>query len=79
MGAKVELSNEHQAFVTGKEALRGKEVVSCDLRAGVTMVLAGLLAEGITIVHDINYIDRGYENVDKKLQKLGAHIKRLTE
>ncbi|MFA6533752.1 MAG: UDP-N-acetylglucosamine 1-carboxyvinyltransferase [Patescibacteria group bacterium] len=77
MGAKAEVYNEHQALVVGPTVLKGKAVSSCDLRAGATLVLAGLAAKGRTEVDNINYIDRGYENFEGKLRALGAAIKRL--
>lgn len=76
MGAKVEILNAHQAKITGKTNLCGAEVQSWDLRAGATVVLAGLIAEGTTRVTNIQYIDRGYEYFVENLQKLGADIER---
>lgn len=77
MGAEVEVSGAHEAFVTGKTALKGASVSSFDLRAGAAMLLAGLAAKGETEVHAINYLDRGYEKIDEKMSKLGADIKRV--
>ena len=77
MGVKQELLNAHQAIVIGKAELKGSTVASCDIRAGAAMVLAALAAHGETLITDIRYIDRGYENLDKKLQSLGAEIKRV--
>lgn len=77
MGANVQVLNPHQAVVWGKTSLQGVEVQSWDLRAGATMVLAGLIADGVTKVTNINYIDRGYENFAGNLQKLGADIRRV--
>ena len=65
------------AIITGVESLKGAPVEADDLRAGAAMIIAGLMAEGITEVENIIYIDRGYENVAEKLQKLGADIKRV--
>lgn len=76
MGAKVEIMNAHQARLTGIAHLRGSTVQSWDLRAGAAMVLAGLAAEGVTKVTNIDYIDRGYEYFDQTLRALGASIKR---
>jgi len=76
MGAKIEVYNPHQALIVGKTKLYGANVESCDLRAGATLVLAGLIAEGITNVFNIDYIDRGYEDIEGKLQSLGASIER---
>lgn len=77
MGARTEIKNEHEAIISGPTPLHGTRVQSCDLRAGAAMILAGLVASGKTEVLDIQYIDRGYEKLDEKLQHLGAHIERL--
>lgn len=77
MGAKVEILNPHQAIVNGPSKLKGVPISSCDIRAGAAMVLAALCAEGKTVISNINYIDRGYENLEGKLQNLGANIKRI--
>lgn len=77
MGAKIEILNPHQAKITGKARLKGVPIASIDIRAGAAMVLAGLIAEGTTEISNINYIDRGYENIDKKLTALGAKITRV--
>lgn len=77
MGAKVEMLNPHQATVTGPAKLTGTPISSLDLRAGAAMVLGALCAEGTTEISNINYIDRGYENFEGKLQSLGAVIERV--
>ncbi len=79
MGAKIEFLNAHQAKVFGPTKLKGTEVQSWDLRAGATMVLAGMIAEGTTKVTNIQYIDRGYENFEENLQNLGIDIQRVKE
>lgn len=79
MGAQVEMLNAHQAKVTGPTKFKAAEVQSWDLRAGATVVLAGLIAEGTTKVTNIAYIDRGYENFEHNLRKLGAKITRISE
>lgn len=76
MGAHIEILNSHQALVIGPTQLRGRSVPSNDIRAGVAMVLAGLTAEGETIVTDVRYIERGYDCLEKKLKNLGANIVR---
>ncbi|GFP79614.1 UDP-n-acetylglucosamine 1-carboxyvinyltransferase [Phtheirospermum japonicum] len=79
LGAKIQVC-ENTAFVSGKEngnKLRGTRVVASDLRGGMSLVLAGLAAEGVTEVNGISHIDRGYETLEKKLQLLGAHVIRL--
>lgn len=76
MGAKVEVLNPHQAIINGPTKLKACPISSLDLRAGAAMVLAALCAEGTTEISNINYIDRGYENLEGKLQALGADINR---
>jgi len=69
-------TREHHAIVRGVERLSGAPVTATDLRAGAGLVLAGLVAEGVTEVYDIEYIDRGYEDFESKLASLGARIRR---
>ena len=78
MGAKVKLeSNNTSAITMGVPFLRGAPVMANDLRASVSLVIAGLVAEGQTVIDRIYHIDRGYEQVEEKLQRLGAQIRRL--
>lgn len=78
MGAKIRLEgNNTVAIVEGVDHLTGAPVMANDLRASVSLVIAGLVAEGDTIVDRIYHIDRGYEQVEEKLQNLGADIKRI--
>ncbi len=77
MGADIELSG-HIATVSGV-SLNGADVMATDLRASSALVLAALVANGTTRVHRIYHLDRGYENLEIKLQSLGADIKRLSE
>ncbi len=76
MGANIQVDGK-MAVITGVEKLTPAPVKAVDLRAGAAMIIAGLMAEGTTEVEDIIYIDRGYENVAEKFQKLGADIKRV--
>ena len=62
------------ATILGQEKLRGATLHALDLRAGAALVLAGLAAEGVTVLEDIGYIRRGYEFFEKKLMNLGAKI-----
>ena len=62
------------ATITGVEKLKGAQIKSCDLRAGAALVMAGLAAEGYTVLSDIEYIQRGYEHFEQKLRNLGAQI-----
>ncbi len=73
MGAVAKVEG-NTAIITGVDHLTGAEIQACDLRAGAALVLAGLSAEGFTTVSDIQYIQRGYEHFEKKLQGLGAEI-----
>ncbi len=75
-GAKVQV-NGNLAVIEGVEKLKGAPVKATDLRAGAAMIIAGLCAEGQTEIEDIKYIDRGYEDVVKKLKNVGADIKRV--
>ena len=78
MGARIRLEgNNTTAVVEGVPELKGAPVMANDLRASVSLVIAGLVAEGDTIVDRIYHIDRGYEQVEEKLQNLGANIRRL--
>jgi UDP-N-acetylglucosamine 1-carboxyvinyltransferase len=79
MGAHIEILNAHQALIIGPTPLVGRTVVSNDIRAGVAMVLAALAAQGETIITDVQYIERGYDHLDKKLTELGASIIREEE
>ncbi len=78
MGASIRLEG-NTAICTGVEKLTGAPVMATDLRASASLVLAGLVAEGDTVVDRIYHIDRGYENIEEKLAGLGAHIQRLPE
>jgi len=62
--------------VCGPTKLHGKNVESIDLRAGATLVIAALVADGESILHNAEQIDRGYERIDERLKKIGANIKR---
>ena len=76
MGAKVELLNQSRLKIVGPSALRGETLVSPDLRAGLAYLLAGLTATGETTILNVHFIDRGYEQVDKRLAALGLDILR---
>lgn len=78
MGARIRLEgNNTIAIVEGVPRLKAAPVMANDLRASVSLVIAGLVAEGVTVVDRIYHIDRGYEQVEEKLQNLGADIKRI--
>jgi len=78
LGADIKLKG-NSATVSGKVNLVGADVMATDLRASSALVLAAMVAEGTTNVHRIYHLDRGYVNLEKKLQKLGAKIQRLKE
>ena len=75
MGADITIE-DHHALVRGVNDLQGTDVSSTDLRAGAALVLAGIVAEGETRVHNIKHIDRGYEDYCGKLSQLGANVSR---
>ena len=80
MGARIVLCDPHRAVVIGLEReqmLRGITMSSPDIRAGVALLIAALSAEGKSIIQNIEQIDRGYQNIDGRLKKLGADIKRI--
>lgn len=74
MGAHIEILNAHEALIIGPTPLRGRTVTSNDIRAGGAMVLAALCSRGETLITDVQYIERGYEGLEKKLKLLGASI-----
>ena len=78
MGASIKVER-NTAIIDGINMLTGARISAPDLRAGAALVIAGLAAEGITVVDDIVYIERGYEDFDKKLRLLGAEIEKVTE
>jgi UDP-N-acetylglucosamine 1-carboxyvinyltransferase len=79
MGAQIVLCDPHRCIVTGPARLSGEKVESPDIRAGMTLVLAALAAQGTSTIRNVGQIDRGYENVDGKLRSLGARITREVE
>lgn len=78
MGAKITIEGK-TAIITGKRKLTGANVHGNDLRGGAGLVLAGLVAKGKTTVENIDYVLRGYENLDEKLNMLGANIRKVGE
>jgi len=77
MGAKIVLCDPHRAVVIGPASLYGCELFSPDIRAGMALLIAALKAEGRSIIHNIRQIDRGYQDIDTRLRKLGARIQRI--
>lgn len=77
MGADITMCDPHRIVVKGPTKLYGRKLYSADLRAGISMLIAGLIAEGQTEIDNIYQIDRGYEDIDGRLRILGADIKRI--
>ena len=76
MGAKINIKN-NTAIITGPTNLSGAEVMATDLRASVSLVLAALIANEKTVINRVYHLDRGYENLEKKLKKCKANINRI--
>jgi len=79
MGARIVLCDPHRAVIAGPSKLRGGEVESPDIRAGMAVLLAALAAEGDSVIHNVGQIERGYERIDERLRALGAKIERLED
>ncbi|MDY0375271.1 MAG: UDP-N-acetylglucosamine 1-carboxyvinyltransferase [Desulfobacterium sp.] len=77
MGADISISGGNFAMVRGVKNLCGAEVMASDLRASASLVIAGLVAEGVTTIHRVYHIDRGYEALEEKFSDLGADIRRI--
>jgi UDP-N-acetylglucosamine 1-carboxyvinyltransferase len=78
LGADISIAGR-RAIVRGKTALTGAKVLASDLRASASLVLAGMAAEGETLIDRVYHIDRGYERIEVKLNKVGARIRRVSE
>ena len=78
MGAKITPQGKSAIF-EGVDHLNGAPVYATDLRAGAALIIAGIVAKGKTEIYNLNYIDRGYENIEEKFRKLGAKIERIKE
>jgi UDP-N-acetylglucosamine 1-carboxyvinyltransferase len=79
LGARIVLCDPHRAVVVGPSQLRGGPIYSPDIRAGMALLIAALCATGQSEIDNIEQIDRGYERIEQKLQKLGAHVKRVND
>ena len=80
MGAQITLCDPHRVQVNGlnfEQALRGITMTSPDIRAGVSLLIAALSAEGTSTIHNIEQVDRGYQHIAERLNALGARIQRL--
>lgn len=78
MGASIFMADPHRVMVTGPTVLHGRSISSPDIRAGMAMVIAGMIAEGTTEIENVYQIDRGYENIEQRLRAIGANIQRVT-
>ena len=76
MGARIVLCDPHRAVVIGPSRLSGAEIVSPDIRAGMALVGAALCAHGVSVIHNVRQVDRGYERIDERLCALGARLTR---
>ena len=82
MGAQIILCDPHRATVIGldrKQQLKGIKMSSPDIRAGVSLLIAALSADGESVISNVEQIDRGYQNIDERLKRLGADIQRLEQ
>ena len=79
MGARIVLCDPHRAVVVGPSALRGQDLASPDIRAGMALVIAALTAEGRSTIHNIRQVERGYQNLHQRLRDLGAEVERIEE
>jgi UDP-N-acetylglucosamine 1-carboxyvinyltransferase len=79
LGARVEIEDPHHASILGPATLRGGEADISDLRAGASLILGALAAEGTSLIHGAHHVQRGYENIDRKFQQLGASITRSAD
>jgi len=78
MGADVQVTGR-SAVVRGVDKLNGAPVMATDLRASMSLIIAGLAAEGETVVNRVYHLDRGYERLEEKLQAVGADIERVSD
>jgi UDP-N-acetylglucosamine 1-carboxyvinyltransferase len=79
MGARIVLCDPHRAVVVGPSQLHGQNLASPDIRAGMALVIAALVAEGQSVIHNIRQVERGYQNLHRRLRDLGADVERIEE
>ena len=79
LGASIDIEDAHNAAIHGPAPLHGAEATIGDLRAGASLILAALAAEGTSLIHGAHHVERGYENIDRKFQQLGASIVRSAD
>jgi len=77
MGANCTICDPHRVLITGPTPLNGQEITSYDIRSGATLIIAALVAQGQSVISEIEQVDRGYEKIEERLQKLGADIQRI--
>lgn len=77
MGANAMIADPHRVIISGPTPLYGREIRSFDLRAGATVIIAGLIAQGETVIDGVEVVDRGYERLDERLTAVGAKLRRL--
>ena len=79
MGAEIVMCDPHRAIINGPTDLHGTKLDPLDLRSGAALIIAGIIADGTTIIKDVSQADRGYEEIEKRLRKLGVDVKRIKE
>jgi len=79
LGAQVDLIDDHHASIKGPARLHSGEVEMGDLRAGASLILAALVADGTSVIHGAHHVRRGYENIERKFLDLGAQIEHVSE
>jgi UDP-N-acetylglucosamine 1-carboxyvinyltransferase len=79
MGARIDIGDARHATIHGRTPLKGADVDISDLRAGASLILAALAANGVSTIHGAHHVHRGYENIEGKFAGLGARISRLAE
>jgi len=77
MGANIIMADPHRVIVQGPTELTGRCLISPDIRAGIALIIAALIARGQSVIENIYQIDRGYEKIEERMQKLGADIQRV--
>ena len=77
MGARIVLCDPHRAVVVGPSKLHGQNLASPDIRAGMALVIAALVADGESVIHNIHQVERGYELLHRRLEALGADVERV--
>lgn len=77
MGAQIVLCDPHRAVVAGPSTLHAAQISSPDIRAGMALLIAALCADGVSVIHNVQQIDRGYERIDERLRRLGAGLERI--